>query len=344
MLNETKVGQFVLQDKVGQGSYGLIYKVVDSAGDLFCAKLEYAASRHKSVMRESSVMERLPDSHLFPKYIASGQDHQLRYLVMEYLGPSLQSVLAASRRQLSQSTAWKVSKRILSAIRLLHGAGYIHRDIKPSNIVLRRERQPGVCLIDFGLAKSYRVSKGGRHVAERESPGFRGTALYASVNAHEEADLSRRDDLISWFYMFSELFYGKLPWEDLEERQHIIDLKRRYNADPPICKEYPEVDAIWKHIQELGFDDEPDYKMISNHMTELAKRIDISENDLFDWEKGTLKDHMKNVFDFEVDHSPGKVAYGSIPLQDTGLMISHVRSNSSSSEDQSCNNLCCCVY
>jgi len=42
------------------------------------------------------------------------------------------------------------------------------------------------------------------HQAERETARFRGSSAYASVNAHEERDLSRRDDLWSLLYVLVE--------------------------------------------------------------------------------------------------------------------------------------------
>jgi tau tubulin kinase len=63
-------------------------------------------------------------------------------------------------------------------------------------------------LIDFGLARKY-VNEDGSHMAARSDASFRGSTAYASVHAHRNEDLSRRDDLWSWFYMLLELVEGK---------------------------------------------------------------------------------------------------------------------------------------
>ena len=39
-----------------------------------------------------------------------------------------------------------------------------------------------------------------------------GTSRYASINAHENYTLSRRDDLESLGYTFAHLGEGTLPW------------------------------------------------------------------------------------------------------------------------------------
>lgn len=63
-------------------------------------------------------------------------------------------------------------------------------------------------LIDFGLARKY-VGEDGAHMAPRSDASFRGSTTYASVHAHRNEDLSRRDDLWSWFYMITELVEGE---------------------------------------------------------------------------------------------------------------------------------------
>lgn len=63
-------------------------------------------------------------------------------------------------------------------------------------------------LIDFGLARKY-VDEDGSHMAPRSGASFRGSTAYASLHAHRNEDLSRRDDLWSWFYMLLELVEGE---------------------------------------------------------------------------------------------------------------------------------------
>jgi tau tubulin kinase len=63
-------------------------------------------------------------------------------------------------------------------------------------------------LIDFGLARRY-TDEAGSHLPQRSDASFRGSTTYASVHAHKDEDLSRRDDLWSWLYMLAELLEGE---------------------------------------------------------------------------------------------------------------------------------------
>lgn len=62
-------------------------------------------------------------------------------------------------------------------------------------------------IIDFGLARRY-TDDAGDVLPERTDTAFRGSTTYASVFAHQEQDLGRRDDLWSWLYCVVELLDG----------------------------------------------------------------------------------------------------------------------------------------
>lgn len=61
-----------------------------------------------------------------------------------------------------------------------------------------------VYLIDFGLAKEHLDPQTGQPYPPRELSEFRGTIPYASLSSHFKKDLSRRDDLWSFFFIMLE--------------------------------------------------------------------------------------------------------------------------------------------
>lgn len=104
---------------------------------------------------------------------------------------------------------------MLARIETLHSLRLIHRDIKPDNFVLGTGNQNQIIhLIDFGLSKYYLNSKGD-HIKQVRKKGLIGTARYASINAHNEYEQSRRDDLESICYVLIYLALGQLPWMNL---------------------------------------------------------------------------------------------------------------------------------
>lgn len=74
----------------------------------------------------------------------------------------------------------------------------------------RNETADTCCLIDFGISKYYKDSKG-KHIPKRDKKSFIGTTRYASISAHQGIELSRKDDLESIGYVLIFLLKGALP-------------------------------------------------------------------------------------------------------------------------------------
>ncbi len=66
-------------------------------------------------------------------------------------------------------------------------------------------------MVDYGLAKQHLDKNGVPHDA-RKNTDFRGTITYASLNAHNKVDLSRRDDMWSFYFVILDFFNEELPW------------------------------------------------------------------------------------------------------------------------------------
>lgn len=84
-------------------------------------------------------------------------------------------------------------------------------------------------IIDFGLAKKY-VDKHGKHIAHRPVNSFKGNRIFASYNQMCMNTTSRKDDLISLFYILIYLIDESLPFihlgDDLKSiNQQFKDIK-----------------------------------------------------------------------------------------------------------------------
>ena len=159
-----------------------------------------------------------------------------------------------------------LGRQMIRAIQCLHEHGYLHRDVKPSNFALGLQSgKISTCYtIDFGLARRY-VDEKGAHREPRLNPGFRGTARYASLNAHRNLELSRRDDLWSVFFIVFEFLVGVLPWAPLSGRDEIGVAKEQWLVDSadagpsPICTLPHPLPLMFRALQKLDYGDKPDY-------------------------------------------------------------------------------------
>src|SRR5882724_1288357 len=102
----------------------------------------------------------------------------------------------------------------ISCIERVHSSHFIHRDIKPTNFLIGvGPHCNDVYIIDFGLAKKYRDTRTHLHIPYRKHDSIlTGTTPYASLNSHQGAEQSRRDDLESLAYVLIYFLCGSLPW------------------------------------------------------------------------------------------------------------------------------------
>lgn len=99
-------------------------------------------------------------------------------------------------------------------------------DIKPENFRIGHDKI--VKILDFGLVMDYNVD--GKH-KDFGKFNFNGSPVWASLNAHQEFSLSRRDDLESLGYSYLYLIgHQFLPWLNIQDQKEIEKCKREFES------------------------------------------------------------------------------------------------------------------
>lgn len=281
----SQIMDYIIGQKIGQGAFGEIYSAIDvKTGLIWAIKTEPESTNRKTLRFEYQILARVQSSPTFPRLGILGKGSDFTFLSMELLGPSLSTILKLiPGGKFSFSTAIRASYHILKCIEALHIFGYIHRDLKPGNILTREGTEYPLCLIDFGLSRMYINPTTGKHLPNRDKVGFRGTRAYASINAHNLRDLSRRDDLISWFYIIYEFIIEPLPWRKVENKVQILTKKENFDVASKVSPVAPELFEIWRSINSLKFEDTPCYSHIYDCLLRICRRCNISMNEPFDW-------------------------------------------------------------
>ena len=127
-----------------------------------------------------SVLKRMQGCPHVCKYLHCGHFEEHNYLVMELLGMNLSELrrrLTSPRQSFSPATTVRLVVQMIQSVAALHNVGFLHRDIKPSNFAVGAapQRRQQCIMIDFGLARKYRLPNGQIRPA-RDVAGFRGTA------------------------------------------------------------------------------------------------------------------------------------------------------------------------
>jgi serine/threonine protein kinase len=291
-----RLADFVVFRLIGQGGFGNIYYVQSkiNPSEFYAMKTESVEHKRNGLLNERRILQQIQGSPVFPKYVDGGHTILYRYLVMEFLGPSLSDLRRVfPERHFSLSTSLRLGIESLRAIQTLHERGIVHRDVKPANFLIRLHSPYPIVLIDFGLARRYLSRTDGAVIVARERAGFVGTTKYASLNAHEGRELGRRDDLFSWIFSLFELMTGALPWPALRDRAESYAAKQAADI-AAFCAPLPrQIFALYEEITRYSFEDTPRYDVLAELLFDAMGESGCDTAENFDWETLSEEDWEK---------------------------------------------------
>ena len=294
MPNSRKLGDYKVESSIVNGPSNNMY-IVCKNKKKYIAQCDGCAKGSKTFRFDVKIHELLKKSNssYFPQYVSSGFDGGIKFFVTELYGPSLRSILDEVNGKFSESDALRIGYHLFMCIKALHQNAIIHRDINPKNIVVSIQHDHPIKLTNFGASRIYMVQQ--KHSEEREFISFRGSSYeYASINAMKGKDVSRCDDLISWFYVLSEMLFGKLPWASLTDKEEILNQKINFNFNL-LYSEYPQLLEIWNSLQNLKFKDRPKYDYIENILKNVLREKALKFEESYVWEYKGLKLKVKNL-------------------------------------------------
>lgn len=162
-------GKYRVLRIIGGGGMALVYRIeeIQPPGRIWALKelrsvsssAEERAEIQRQFRQEAEMLARL-DHHNLPKVVDYFDESKRSYLVMEFIeGQSLEKLLETAGRGLPERSVLHYMIQICKVLGYLHQQKppIIFRDMKPSNIMLSTD---GVIkLIDFGIARTYKVGK-----------------------------------------------------------------------------------------------------------------------------------------------------------------------------------------
>ncbi|CAK0811599.1 unnamed protein product, partial [Prorocentrum cordatum] len=148
-------------DRIGQGSYGAVYRATQRASGKYCA-VKCIKARLRTEARRCSqevAIMRSVDHPNVVKLLESFQDGRCTYLVVELCrGGHVLSRSMTKGRPFSERKAAVVLQQILRGTLYLHSRSIAHRDLKPDNLLFSSDApvpDNTVKIIDFGLARQF---------------------------------------------------------------------------------------------------------------------------------------------------------------------------------------------
>ena len=254
-----KIGRYLLQDRLGRGGMGAVYKarapitkrvvavkILLPRDDIFIDLVGEDKLRELFI-EEARIMGEIDHEHV-AKIIDCDGNTDVPFIVLEYFAHSLGSLVGDSTRVktsriISPDMAYEYIRQVLCGLERLHFEGIIHRDIKPHNLMISSDDR--INIIDFGLCK----------VKTKESvviPGMQvGSPFYTAPEQErnpQEAD--ERSDLYSVGVIAYRLLTGRLAnhrdksiqppstintslntdWDELILKSIRVDGQQRYHS------------------------------------------------------------------------------------------------------------------
>ena len=298
LLNTLFFSKYRTIKKLGEGSFGSVYKAIYD-DEYYALKLEDISQEYDLLENEATVLSYLQGPHI-PKFESYSKDKGYNILVMELLGQSLDN-LFIKLRQFSVKTTAIIGYQIIKILKYIHDRHIIHRDIKPDNFAMgRNELNDILYLIDFGLAKKFRSSRTLKQYPLTKRKSLTGTARYASINALQGYEQSRRDDLEAAGYVLMYFLRGDLPWQNIKikgkkDKYAKICNKKKEVSSQELGKNFPsEFAEILEYFKNLGYTEDPNYDMCCKKLVNVLEKEKQSFDYIYDWTTNlNLKERKK---------------------------------------------------
>jgi serine/threonine protein kinase len=238
----TKLGQYEVQDFIGQGAMGLVYRAyhVQLQRTGAVKVLQGIAPDPDTTARfrhEAQAIAQMRHPNIVNVY-DFGEHDGVPYMIIEYVpGGSLANRLNSG--PLDTATALKYLRGIAAGLDHAHGLGIVHRDVKPANVLLEKDDSP--VLADFGLAKLLQGSS-----LKSMTGVTTGTPAYMAPEQVTGSNVGPAADRYALATIAYEMLTGVIPF-DGEGLMELLYAHVHREPVPPSARNStlgPRVDAV----------------------------------------------------------------------------------------------------
>ncbi|HJW25232.1 MAG TPA: serine/threonine-protein kinase [Rhodocyclaceae bacterium] len=230
-VGDTLNGRFVLEECLGFGGMGMVYKALDLRKLEASDRNPYIAIKVLNVQfrghpkslialqREAKKAQKLAHPNIVTVYDFD-RDGSMVYLTMEYLAgkPLSQLLRSPDFKGMPWPSALRIVAGIAKALGYAHERGFVHCDLKPANVFVTDSGE--VKVIDFGIARVFQKPEQDTEATVFD-PGSLGglTPAYASPEMIEHLEPDPRDDIYALACITYELLTGRHPFDRVPANQ-----------------------------------------------------------------------------------------------------------------------------
>ncbi|XP_073539632.1 serine/threonine-protein kinase 4-like [Phyllobates terribilis] len=227
-LNKQPEEVFDVLEKLGEGSYGSVFKASHKeTSQIVAIKQIPVESDLQEIIKEIAIMQQCDSLHVV-KYYGSYFKNSDLWIVMEYCGGgSVSDIIRLRKQTLKEEEMATILQSTLKGLEYLHFMRKIHRDIKAGNILLNSD---GVAkLADFGVAGQLTDTMAKRNTVI-------GTPFWMAPEVIQEIGYNCVADIWSLGITAIEMAEGKPPYADIHPMRAIFMIP----SNPPPTLRKPE--------------------------------------------------------------------------------------------------------
>jgi eukaryotic-like serine/threonine-protein kinase len=213
-LGHLFAGRYRIEQILGRGGMGVVYKATDSQLDETVAiktlpgdVMTRSPEDLERFKREIRLARKITHRNVLRTY-DYGEAEGVYFISMEFVrGYTLSELVdEAPKRQMASRATVGIARQICRGLQAAHEQGIIHRDIKPQNVLIDAKGE--VKLMDFGIARMAEAPE-----AMTQAGLIIGTPHYMSPEQIQGKPLDARSDVYSMGVLIYELLVGRRPFE-----------------------------------------------------------------------------------------------------------------------------------
>lgn len=210
----TRLGPFLVRERIGRGGMGVVYRGERDAAD-FRQEVAIKLIRrgfdfddiHERFLRERRILARLDHPGL-ARLIDGGSAPDGRpWFALEFVRGEPITVWC-DRHRLGLDARMRLMLEVCAAVQYAHSQLVVHRDLKPANVLVDAAGQ--VRLLDFGIARLLDADEAGATLTRAGSRGLF-TPEYAAPEQFTGESAGVATDVYALGVMAYELIAGVLP-------------------------------------------------------------------------------------------------------------------------------------
>ncbi len=157
---KSKESKYIRTSKLGEGTYGVVYRAKDQKGQEIYAlkKIRLQAEEEgipSTAIREISLLKELNHINIVKLYEVMHTPKKLT-LVFEYVEQDLKKVIDSTKgKGLDMKHLKSFLYQLLKGVDFIHKSKVLHRDLKPQNLLISKDNI--LKIGDFGLARGYGI-------------------------------------------------------------------------------------------------------------------------------------------------------------------------------------------